>query len=99
MMKILLLLAIFCFLHAKITKNINAYEHIVEIPPEIYKRMCNKGIHAQISPNVNDNHNHRWIFTGVTKSLSDGKYYIYNTEDIIDKIGFYILSWYFLKDI
>ena len=31
------------FFHMKITKEIKQYDNIAEIPPEIYKRMLNKG--------------------------------------------------------
>lgn len=100
MMKTLLLLGIFCFLHIKITKDFNQNDNIIEIPPAIYDRMCNKGIQAQLSSNKDNNTSNFWFDTGIRKSSSDGKYYLFTGRNIPDTfIGYYLVCWYVLKDI
>lgn len=75
-------------------------DNIIEIPPEIYYRLSNKGNQIMISSNKDGISEYMWIPTGIKKSLSDGKYYLYTAKDISTiYIGFYLLSWYVLKDI
>ena len=88
------------FLHIKITKEFNANDNIIEIPPAIYDHMYNKSVQAQLSSNEDNNTSNYWFDSGIRKSFSDGKYYLFTGRDIPDTfVGFYLLSWYFLKDI
>lgn len=101
MIKILLLLAILCFFHIKITKEFKQGENIIEVPQAIYERMYNKSMNAQLSSNKVGDHSYTWIESVIVKSPSDGKYYYrcYNRDITSRYIGFYAVSWYFLKDI
>lgn len=100
MMKILLLLAIFCFLHIKITKKFKANDNIIEIPKAICDRMYHKSLRVQLSSNLDNDTLSFWIISGIRESFSDGKYYLYTDNNISDTyVGFYLVSWYALKDI
>ena len=88
------------FLHIKITKEFNVNDNIIEIPPAIYDRMYNKSVQAQLSGSKDNNTSNFWFDCGIRKSLSDGKYYLYSGRIISDTfVGFYLITWYFLKDI
>ena len=90
------------FLHIKITRKYNMGSNIVEIPQAIHDRLCNKSKNVQITSNRdNDNNNSIFWLDISTKKDIDGKYYFYScTENITDHyVGFYLVAWFYLKDI
>lgn len=88
------------FLHIKILKEFKANESIIEIPPAIYERMANKSFEVQLSSVRDNNYTNLMITTTIAKSIIDGKYYLYSSDNISKTYsGCYLLSWYFLYDI
>lgn len=89
------------FFHIKITKAFKKNENIIEVPQAIYERMCNKSNNTQLTTSIDGDSTYTWFSSVIEKSLSDGKYYYSsNDRDISDVyVGFYAVSWYFLKDI
>lgn len=80
-------------------KEFDKYENIIEIPPEIYKRMINKtsifissGVQDELS--VAD-----FVKVGVTKNSPSEEYYIYSGSIIDHNVGNYLIGYYILKDI
>ena len=86
------------FCHIIANKEIVQYENIVEIPPEIYKRMLNKSNIFIISGVVDEVSASDYVMVGVTKNLDNKKYYIY-TANAVNSIGSYLIGYYMLKDI
>lgn len=86
------------FLHIRVTKVIKANGNIVEIPPEIYKRMLHKSNDLMYVLAEDDTSLIYWFPVGTRKSLSDEKYYLYS-ETNIGSTGNYLIGYYFLKDI
>jgi hypothetical protein len=88
------------FLHIKITKEFNENSNIIEIPQAIYDRMCNKSKEVQITSNRDNNDSIHRIDVGIRKD-TDGKYYLYSSAEYITNnyVGFYLVAWYYLKDI
>lgn len=88
------------FLHIKITKEFHKYDNIVEIPQAIYDRMYHKSLYIQLSSNTDNDYTCFWLNSCISKSISDGKYYLSTSDDISNSfIGFYLLAWYVIKDI
>lgn len=89
------------FFHIKITKKFNKNEDIIEIPQAIFERMCNKSNHTQLSSSIDGDSRYFWFTSLIKKSNIDGKYYYCSVDkDITNEfVGFYAVSWYFLKDI
>ena len=88
------------FIHIKITKELNP-NNIIEIPQAIHDRMVNKSNLFIVTSNKDDTDSTSSFDCGIKKSPDDGKYYLYSPYmNIYDgNIGFYMLAWYFLKDI
>ena len=86
------------FFHIKVTKEIKQYDNIIEIPPEIYKRMVNKGTLLMCVPELDELSTSYWVNAGVSKNLPNGKCYIYVGGDI-NSIGNYLIGYYILRDI
>ena len=88
------------FLHSKVTREYKKGSNIIEIPQAIYDRMYNKSNQVQITSFKDSDPSDFWVDCG-TRKYTDGKYYLYaGNRDIVDYyVGFYMLSWYFLKDI
>ena len=85
------------FCHIMLTNTVNAKSDLIEIPPDIYKRMINKSNYLMcLYPNdlVSSN---SVISVGIAKE-SDGKYYIY-VRDAVTEIGRCLIGYYILKDI
>ena len=88
------------FLHVKITKSYDVWNNIIEIPNAIYERMYHKSLQIQISSNKDNYSSEKWIKSGIYKSDSDEKYYLYTSDKISEEfIGSYLVAWYALKDI
>lgn len=86
------------FCHIRVTKALSKFDDIIEIPPEIYKRLLHKTnnfINSSIATNISMA---EFVRVGLEKSSSDNKYYIYVASDISD-IGNYLIGYYILKDI
>ena len=86
------------FLHIRVIKAIARDDNIVEIPPEIYKRMLYKSnylIYVKIKDNLTIANT---CVVGTRKSLSDEKYYIYSQSGI-GTAGAYLVGFYILRDI
>lgn len=86
------------FLHIKLTNLIAKNNNIVEIPPEIYKRMLHKSNYLMYVRPVDGASQVSWVSVGTRKSESDEKYYLYSASDI-GTIGNYLIGYYILKDI
>ena len=86
------------FCHIMVTKVMDAYTNLIEIPPDIYKRIINKS-NIFISSGTADKVSvTNFINVGVTTRLPNEEHYIYSGSDIHD-IGNYLIGYYFLKDI
>ena len=86
------------FLHMMMINPIARDGNIVEIPPEIYKRMLFKSnylLYVKIKDNLAIAN---MCIVGTRKSLSDGKYYIYSRSEI-GTTGAYLVGYYILRDI
>jgi hypothetical protein len=88
------------FIHIKITKETDP-NNIIEIPQAIHDRMVNKSNLLYVTSNKDDTDRTSSFDCGIKKSSNDGKYYLYSPYMNISNaiIGFYMLAWYFLKDI
>ena len=85
------------FCHIMVTNKFDAKADIIEVPPDIYKRMLNKSnqfICSAVSYNKSDS---TIISVGVAKE-PNGKYYIY-VRDALNDIGRCLIGYYILKDI
>lgn len=85
------------FLHIKITKVFNLGDNIIEIPPDIYKRMLNKSNYLMALTVIDNNSATSMISVGVSKE-PDEKYYIY-AQGELNEIGRCLIGYYILKDI
>ena len=85
------------FCHIMVTKVVEAQHDIIEIPPEIYKRMLNKSNYLVCLSPIDNNSSNITINTGVAKEY-DGNYYIYARDNVLN-IGEYLIGYYILKDI
>ena len=65
------------FVHIMLPQPIARDSNLVEIPPEIYKRMLYKSNRLTLVKLKDGQPNANWVTVGTRKSLSDGKYYIY----------------------
>ena len=86
------------FLHFMMINAIDRDGNIVEIPPEIYKRMLYKSnylLYVKIKDNLTVAN---MCAVGTRKSLSDEKYYIYSQSGI-GTTGAYLVGYYILRDI
>lgn len=97
MMKILQLLVIYFFCHIMVNKYVGSYQLLIEIPPDIYKRMLNKSNYLMSLTVVDNVSTTSMITVGATKA-KDGKYYIY-VQDAFDATGKCLIGYYILKDI
>lgn len=97
MMKILQLLVIYFFCHIMVTNKVDALQNLIEIPPDIYKRMFNKSNYLMYLRTVDTFSKNSLISVGIAKE-SDGKHYIYVREALND-IGMCLIGYYILKDI
>lgn len=88
------------FLHVKITNSYKQWDNIIEIPQAIYYRMYNKSNQVELTSNKDDDYRIFCLIL-VLKKFPDRKYYLYSSnKDIPDLyIGFYLVAWYYLKDI
>lgn len=87
------------FLHIKITRGYYQGSSIIEIPQAIYDRMCHKSNQVELTSYRGNDPINLWFDSGI-KKYSDGKYYLFSNKDISDNyVGFYLIAWYFLKDI
>ena len=88
------------YLHTKITKNFKENENIIEIPPSIYDRMYYKSLQCMLAGTEDNLISYDWVNIGVKKSSSNGKFYFYTSANIGNNyVGYYLISWYVLKDI
>lgn len=86
------------FCHIKLTGKISKYDAIVEIPPEIYKRMLYR-TNTFVSTGVLDNIAVTgFVNVSVITSSYDEKYYIYVASDVNDSAD-YLIGYYILEDI
>ena len=86
------------FCHIMVTKNLNADDNLlIEIPPDIYKRMLNKSNYLMSLTIVNNNSTSSFVSVGTSKE-NDGKYYIY-VRGTLNAIGTCLIGYYILKDI
>lgn len=85
------------FYHIKINKVIS-HDNIVEIPPEIYKRMLYKSTNMLIVSTKDNDSTALRVNAGVRKSSHNGRYYLF-TDSEINRIGFYLTGCFVLKDI
>ncbi len=98
MMKTLLLLEMYFFVHIKITKYVEPKDNIVEIPPAIYERLLYSSNRLTIC-RLRDNYNEVGSTdVGIVKSVSDEKYYMFGGKQL-ESIGAYLTGYYSLKDI
>ena len=98
MMKTLLLLGMYFFCHIRVTKNIAKHDNIVEIPPEIYKRMLyitNIFISSGKLDKVSATY---FIKVSVLKDIYSEKRYMYVASDV-NGIGDYLIGYYILENI
>lgn len=86
------------FCHIKVTKELDRYSHIVEIPPEIYKRLLHKTGLFKCLGAINEDIITYSVNVGVSMDNSNGKYY-FIPEDDIWGVGNYLIGYYILKDI
>ena len=86
------------FCHIKVNKPISQFGRIVEIPPAIYDRMVNKANKVYTMSTMDDISDVFDVAVGVTKSSSDGKYYLYSNI-AINITGNYLIGYFILKDI
>ena len=85
------------FCHIMVTKYVGADHFLVEIPPDIYKRMLNKSNYLMALMVVPDRSTNSVISVGASQK-NDGKYYIY-VREALDTIGRCLIGYYILKDI
>ena len=85
------------FCHIMVTKYVEAYNLLIEIPPDIYKRMLNKSNYLMCLNVVNNNSASSLVAVGTSKEI-DGKYYMY-VRETLDAIGRCLIGYYILKDI
>ena len=85
------------FCHIIVTKHLESGSLLIEIPPDIYKRMLNKSNYLMALTVINNNSATSMIDVG-TSEESDGKYYIY-VRGALDIVGRCLIGYYILKDI
>ena len=85
------------FCHIMVTDYVHAQNSLIEVPPDIYKRMLNKSNCLITTEVVNNNSSNSFVSVGVAKE-SDGKYYIYVRQSL-DAVDRCLLGYYILKDI
>ena len=85
------------FCHIMVTEYVEADNILIEIPPDIYKRMLNKSNYLMSLMVVDNKSTNSLISVGASKE-SDGKYYIY-VREALDAIGKCLIGYYILKDI
>ena len=87
------------FCHIRVTKALSKLDNIIEIPPDIYKRMFNKSNYLMCLMMKDDLSVNKMISVCVTKE-HDEKYYIYVREGLnLDDVGKCLIGYYILKDI
>ena len=85
------------FCHIMVTKDIGADNLLIEIPPDIYKRMLNKSNYLITTEVLNNNSTSSLVSVSTSKE-NDGKYYIY-VRGTVGVIGTCLIGYYILKDI
>ena len=85
------------FCHIMVTKYVEAQKSIIEIPPDIYKRMLNKSNYLMSLAVEDNNSTSNFVAVGASKEI-DGKYYIY-VREALDAITTCLIGYYILKDI
>ena len=85
------------FCHIMVTKYVGYDSFLIEIPPDIYKRMLNKSNYLMSLTIVNNNSTSSFVSVGTSKE-NDGKYYIY-VRGTLNAIGTCLIGYYILKDI
>ena len=85
------------FCHIMVTDYVHAQNSLIEVPPDIYKRMLNKSNYL-IDVTVFDNTSNTSMISVGTSKEKDGKCYIY-VRDNLDAIGTCLIGYYILKDI
>ena len=87
------------FCHIMVTNEVKADSILIEIPPDIYKRMFNKSNYLKCLRMINNISVNKVISVGASKE-ADKKYYIYVREALnSDDVGKCLLGYYILKDI
>ena len=86
------------FCHIIVTKQLDVYSLITEIPQEIYKRLLHKSGVFRCLGVINGDIKSYSVSVGVTLNSSNEKYYFYTGDRILD-IGNYLIGYYILKDI
>lgn len=82
-----------------VTKVVEHNNILIEIPPDIYKRMFNKSNYLMCLQMINDKSVNKLISVGASKE-QDEKYYIYVREGLDSgDVGNCLLGYYILKDI
>ena len=84
--------------HIEIKKAVNSGKYIVEIPTAIYDRLLYTSIHLEAFTTPLDTIGRHFVEAGITKSASDGKYYLISNSSI-GLIGAYLVGYFILKDI
>lgn len=85
------------FCHIMVTKVLNPKDDLIEIPPDIYKRMFNKSNYLMRLERGDFSSDSSLISVGAARE-TDGKYYIY-VRDELTAIGRCLIGFYILKDI
>ena len=83
-----------------LTHVIYKHDNIVEIPPEIYKRMLHKTNNLTGVFLSEGGTQYSRTPVGIKKSLSDEKYYLFSSYDVgSNSISSCLIGFYILKDI
>lgn len=97
MMKILPLLEIYFFCHIRITKDIQAGNGIVEIPPKIFDRVeYNSNLMVRVTSKLGTA---AAANAAVGMKNISGIHYLYSGSDIDSSTYNYLIGFYLLKDI
>lgn len=97
MMKTLLLLAIFCFLHIKVNRTYDNFENIIEVPPAIYERLMFYANQIYVIGGSKRN-----VYSSpitATMLFNNGKHYLVTNEKFTSPPYEYLIGFYILKDI
>ena len=82
-----------------VTKQVIPDNLLIEIPPDIYKRMFNKSNYLMCLWMVDNASQNKMISVGASKE-PDEKYYIYVREGLNESdVGKCLFGYYILKDI
>ena len=86
------------FCHILVEKTLYVDRYIIEIPPEIYKRLLYKSCVFTCLGTIDDEIVTQFVNVGVSVNPNSRKYYLY-TGSVVSDVGNYLIGYYILKDI